>query len=264
VIILSEKGWFEEGHDLKGWIVDPEGFLRPVISSEGKTFICWAPAPMAADVALAEMLYQTATISTCVCLPSLVHRSMVEASLQTADLVFELPVGTNMWSKSMHKPLLIGILFPFIRSKPWQLRGTRRYTQCWEGNCAKCSKKRQWMQAIFCANFGYAVSTSQICQNLWCGSCYTSSSTPDFFMAAGGQLIAEADDEDRILSGWTPRRSDVGRFTSARNGDNLMVPFECDFCVFGKLFDRAIDMANDNDGFAMGCIRRVILDAFWS
>ena len=60
-------------------------------------------------------------------------------------------------------------------------------------------------------------------------------------MAAGDQPIAEADDEDRIMSGWIPRKkSDVGRFTSARNGDNLMVPFECDFCVFGKLlFDRA-------------------------
>jgi hypothetical protein len=83
-------------------------------------------------------------------------------------------------------------------------------------------------------------------------------------MAARDQPIAEADDEDRILSGWTPQRSDFGRFTSARNGDNLMVPFECDFCVFGKLFDRAPDMANNKDGFAMGCIRRVILDAFWS
>ena len=83
-------------------------------------------------------------------------------------------------------------------------------------------------------------------------------------MAAGDQPIAEADDEDRILSGWVPRKADVGRFTSARNGDNLMVPFECDFCVFGKLFDHVPTLTNDKDVFALGCIRRIILDAFWS
>ena len=66
------------------------------------------------------------------------------------------------------------------------------------------------------------------------------------------------------MSGWAPRKSDMGRFSSARNGDNLMVPFECDFCVFGKLFDHVPSAENEQDVFAMGCIRRVILDAFWS
>jgi hypothetical protein len=84
-------------------------------------------------------------------------------------------------------------------------------------------------------------------------------------MAAGDQPIVEADDEDRLMSGWAPRKTDVGRFTSARNGDNLMVPFECDFCVFGKLFDHTPpDKSNEKDRFAMACIRRIILDAFWS
>ena len=84
-------------------------------------------------------------------------------------------------------------------------------------------------------------------------------------MASGDQPQVEADDEDRILSGWKPRKADVGRFTSARNGDDLLVPFECDTCVFGKLFHREPDIVgNEQDSFAMGCIRRIILDAFWS
>ena len=83
-------------------------------------------------------------------------------------------------------------------------------------------------------------------------------------MAAGDQPTAEAGDEDRMLSGWAPRKSETGRFKSARAGDDLMVPFECDFCVFGKLFDHVQDPTCDKDVFAMGCIRRVILDAFWS
>ncbi|KAI2504187.1 hypothetical protein MHU86_10301 [Fragilaria crotonensis] len=83
-------------------------------------------------------------------------------------------------------------------------------------------------------------------------------------MAMGDQPMTEADDEDRILSGWAPRKSDIGRFTSARNGDNLMVPFECDYCVFGKLFDHEPILTDSKDVFALACIRRVILDAFWS
>jgi hypothetical protein len=125
-IILSEKGWFEEGLDLEGWIVDPEGFSQPVISREGKTFI-WASAPMAPDVALAEMrkarIKRQQSVHVFVC-PRLCTVQLFRHLYRAADFAFELPVGTNMWSKSMHEPLLIGILFPFIRSKPWQLRGT--------------------------------------------------------------------------------------------------------------------------------------------
>jgi hypothetical protein len=43
---------------------------------------------------------------------------------KASDIVFKVPVGSDIWSKEMHEPLLIGILFPFIRSRPWQLRNT--------------------------------------------------------------------------------------------------------------------------------------------
>jgi hypothetical protein len=43
---------------------------------------------------------------------------------KAADIVFEVPVGTLEWPKEMHEPLLIGVLFLFIRAKPWQLRST--------------------------------------------------------------------------------------------------------------------------------------------
>jgi hypothetical protein len=42
-----------------------------------------------------------------------------------------------------------------------------------------------------------------------------------------------------------------------------MVAFECDLCVFRKLFRRnPIDQAKDNK--AVATIRWMILDAFWS
>lgn len=99
---------------------------------------------------------------------------------------------------------------------------------------------------------------------MWCGSCYSSKVHPDFFIAVGDHPQADADDEDRLLSGWIPRKSDVNNFTSGRNGDDLLVSFECDFCIFEKLFSRAPQPGCEKDNFALACIRRVNLDAFWS
>jgi hypothetical protein len=66
------------------------------------------------------------------------------------------------------------------------------------------------------------------------------------------------------MSGWIPRKSDFGKFAQARNGDDLMVSFECDLCIFHKLYARPPVPNDPTDQFSMACIRRVNLDAFWS
>ena len=44
---------------------------------------------------------------------------------KAADIVFEISPGKPGWPTSMHQPLLlIRLLIPFLREKPWQLRGT--------------------------------------------------------------------------------------------------------------------------------------------
>jgi hypothetical protein len=43
------------------------------------------------------------------------------------------------------------------------------------------------------------------------------------------------------------------------------VPLECDFCVFCKVTGRRFSVGVEpNDDYLMTCIRRIILDAFWS
>jgi hypothetical protein len=108
------------------------------------------------------------------------------------------------------------------------------------------------------------VSTLRKCQSMWCGSCYRSADEPDFFVATGENVRPGKEDEDRLLSGWAPRKSEQSRFRTARDGDDLLVSFECDFCVFGKLFDHEPQKNSSKDRYAMACIRRIILDAFWS
>jgi hypothetical protein len=47
---------------------------------------------------------------------------------KVADLVFEIPCGAmNAWDISQHEPLVVGIVFPFIRHRPWQLRNVPKF-----------------------------------------------------------------------------------------------------------------------------------------
>ena len=104
------------------------------------------------------------------------------------------------------------------------------------------------------------------CRRMWCGVCYNSPATPKFHVAVLNDNNGETDDEDRIKSGWKARKGDNLKFHTARDGDDLLVSFECDFCIFSKLYRRlSYEMeGSDTDEFAMACIRRVVLDFFWS
>jgi hypothetical protein len=99
---------------------------------------------------------------------------------------------------------------------------------------------------------------------MWCGGCYSSAPHPNFFTADPDNLFAEDGDDNRLVTGWKPKSSDKGRYRQARNGDDLLVAFECDFCVFSKVYERVPDLESASDKFGMACIRRVMLDAFWS
>ena len=73
-----------------------------------------------------------------------------------------------------------------------------------------------------------------------------------------------AGDEDRLDTGWRNQGCDPLAFEKARVGDDLMTQFECDVCVFRKLYHREANPHSEPDRLAEACIRRVLLDAFWS
>lgn len=120
-------GWFQKGHDIEGWEThNNDGFSRPTFTERGKTFI-WVPPPFAADVALAELrkarIKRQRSSHIFVC-PRLCTTLWQRQLYKCANLVFELPLGSSVWPYSMHETLLIGVLFPFLSVKPWQLRNT--------------------------------------------------------------------------------------------------------------------------------------------
>ena len=87
----------------------------------------------------------------------------------------------------------------------------------------------------------------------------------EFHVADPESLFTEEGDEDRLMAGWKVKESDRNRYAEARDGDNLLVCFECDHCVFAKITGRVFaEPQKVDDVYLMSCIRRVILDAFWS
>jgi hypothetical protein len=60
-------------------------------------------------------------------------------------------------------------------------------------------------------------------------------------------------------------RKDRDRFMTARNGDQLMLVFQCDLCHFRNIQDRDPDLTPGTKDFLLSrCIRRANLDAFWA
>jgi hypothetical protein len=107
------------------------------------------------------------------------------------------------------------------------------------------------------------------CRRMWCGPCYTSSLEVTFHVRASGyeseQGSGDNRDTDRLASAWGTKHQSPEAFLRGRNGDHLMVPFECDLCVFRKLTGRSCPALNNpQDRILQACIRRVLLDSFWS
>ena len=98
----------------------------------------------------------------------------------------------------MYEPLLIGIAFPFLRCKPWQLWGCTQL----QGSCKECRKTGTWTKGIFCANFAKSPRDWLPCRGMWCPECYTSRpNSIKFHVADDEQALRDKDNEDRLVSG---------------------------------------------------------------
>ena len=128
IIHLRPVDWFDVAHDFDGWKDSSwDGFPRPRLA-EGRSYL-WTSPPFVAGAAIAELRkarIKRQTSSHVVVVPKLCTPMWIKQLFKAADIVFEVPAGQSFWDRSMHEPLLIAILFPFIRCNPWQLRSTPR------------------------------------------------------------------------------------------------------------------------------------------
>jgi len=67
-----------------------------------------------------------------------------------------------------------------------------------------------------------------------------------------------------LQDAWAGKVRANDAFQHGRRGDHLVIPFECDFCIFVKLKNHLPRMNNPQDVLLFSAIRRMNLDAFWS
>jgi hypothetical protein len=125
LLMLEPRDWFDVGHDVDGFGSCWDNFDRPKLY-EGRTYL-WSPPPFVADVAISELRkarIKRQTSTHIFVVPKLCAPVWIKQVYKAADFVFEIPAEKSFWPSEMHVPLLIAIVFPFLRNKPWQLRGT--------------------------------------------------------------------------------------------------------------------------------------------
>ena len=90
------------------------------------------------------------------------------------------------------------------------------------------------------------------CKNCWCSLCYKPIGGTKF------PIRENHDDDGNILV--DPTGSN--RFKEDRNGDHLMVPFQCELCHFRKMFGQEPCRSNPKDQEVFAFVRRANLDCF--
>lgn len=68
----------------------------------------------------------------------------------------------------------------------------------------------------------------------------------------------------RLDAAWKKKHRRPDDFLKARNGDHLLVPFECDHCIFYKIRGVVPLLEKESDRNLLSYIRRIILDSMWA
>jgi hypothetical protein len=123
---LDPEGWYTRGHDLDedNWEWNSDGLKLPTFRKG--TFI-WSPQPCAAETAVEELRrarHKRQKSKHLFIVPRLMSPTWRKHLHKAADLILTLKPGHPAWPDDMLEPLTLAFVFPFIRHKPWQLRGS--------------------------------------------------------------------------------------------------------------------------------------------
>jgi hypothetical protein len=111
----------------------------------------------------------------------------------------------------------------------------------------------QALNGLFCANFASYRQHWKPCRAVWHGNCYQPHALDRFYHHV------ETDDDG---FDWRPDEA-LTRYRVARNGDHLLLSFQCDVCRFRSLQGRDPIPNMCADDLLLCCIRRANLDAVW-
>jgi hypothetical protein len=164
---------------------------------------------------------------------------------KVADLVFEIPCGVlPEWDDSQYKPLVVGIVFPFLLHRPWQLRNTPKLLGVARKLCMLWKEDTASARDFLC----------KLCQFTW---------TLDTLSKGLVWELLQAP-HPGLLSGLRAQKGDEKRFCVGRNGDNLITHFQCDLRTFWNIQRKNPIKGKPTDELMNCCIRRANLDSLWS
>jgi len=124
VEFLSPEGWYTRGHDHIGHYKDEKGFTR--LKTKKGIFV-WSPPPAAAEVAIEELRkarLKRRDSTHLVIVPKLMTPLWLKQMHKACDFVVPIKPTHPFWPAKMFEPFMLGIAFPFIPHRPWQLRRT--------------------------------------------------------------------------------------------------------------------------------------------
>jgi hypothetical protein len=87
----------------------------------------WCPPPAAADVALEQLaiaIHKRPKTQHLVLIPRLLSATWRRLLEKPCDIIFTVPLGSDVWPSHHFEPLIVGIYFPLTRHRPWRLRDT--------------------------------------------------------------------------------------------------------------------------------------------
>ena len=111
----------------------------------------------------------------------------------------------------------------------------------------------QW-SGLVCGNCWHKRGKYPACHRAWHAQCYKLRIGDNYPIAT-----LELDEGEEDLQDDT----EMNKFTFARLGDNLCVPFQCDLCHFRNVYGRNPIMNSIEDSTGLVAIRRAIMDSFW-
>ena len=94
-----------------------------------------------------------------------------------------------------------------------------------KGICKKFGKIVSFWEVFFCGNFCSQRGHGKACQSVWCEKCYCSAEIDKYRIAK----LQEDNGFELELS------KDKVRYLSARDGNHLMIQFQCELCQFSNL-----------------------------
>ena len=97
-----------------------------------------------------------------------------------------------------------------------------------------------------------------MCRGVWDAACYIKYEWDDF------PVLGRYDLDNSLMGVNKLQSDDPHMFQIGQNGDHIMVPFQCNLCIFLNIKNWRPQNASHQNWLLLLSIRRVILDSFWS